>query len=271
MIDQRSMLTIFKDDAGIITDLSYELADFLNDTQTVTLEAADYLYIGFYKPFNAAYIELDTANVNSSAMTMEIWNGSAWVSVSGRDNTKGFSRNGFLTWQKSSMELSTIEGENKCWLRISVDSDTSAMVLKGINIVFSDKNTVKQEFYELDQLVTGDSFIAKLVASRNEIMDRLDQRGYLKYDSNLNATDLTPFDLHDVFQIRSAATYLTLAKIFFTLSDGMDDHWWAKYEVYQKKAMSALQLFKLDVDEDDDGLEDESLGQNKAKSIRWSR
>lgn len=271
MIDKKNTLTVFKDDAGTITDLSYDMADFLRDTNTVTIEAADYLYIGYYKPFNAMYVSMATPEINGVSLTLEIWNGSAWVSANSRDETKNLTRDGFITWNKGSMELSTIEGENLAWVRLSVSVDTSAIVFNGINIVFSDKATIQQEFYEIDSVIQESKLIAKLVASRNEIMDRLAQRGYVKLDSDAKEQDLTPFDLHDVYQIKSAATNMTLAKIFLSLSDNMEDHWWSKYEVYQKRAMEALQLFKLDVDLDDDGKDDETVGQKKARSIRFSR
>ena len=271
MIDKKNTLTVFKDDAGTITDLSYDMADFLRDPSTVTIEAADYLYVGYYKPFNAMYIDMMTAETNGVSLTVEIWNGSAWVAANSRDETKNLSRNGFITWNKGSMELSTIEGENLAWVRLSVDVDSSAIVFNGINIVFTDKATIQHEFYELDTIIQDANLIGKLVASRNEIMDRLAQRGYVKLDSDAKVQDLTPFDLHDVYQIRSAATNMTLAKIFLSLSDNMDDHWWSKYEVYHKRAMDALQLYKLDVDVDDDGVDDETEGQKRAKSIRFNR
>jgi len=271
MIDKRESLTVMKDKSGTITDISDNLADYLRDTEDLTLTTLDYLYVGYYKPFNAMYIELDTPNINGSNITVEIWDGTAWTSPSNRDETKGMNRSGFITFDKSTFELSLIEGENLAWVRLSVDADTSAMVLKGVNIVFTDKNTIQQEFYHIDKLIDSTELIGKLVASRNEIVDRLSQRGYLKYSADLSVNDITPFDLHDVYQLKQAATFLTLAKIYLELSDSMDDHFWAKYEIYQGKFNTAINLYTVDVDLNDDGQDDETPAEKKKQAIRWSR
>jgi hypothetical protein len=266
MIDKRESLTIYKQISSVFTDISENLADYLNDTETVTLAIGDYIYVGYYKAINSMYVELETPNLNQSKLNVEIYDGTSWITPDYRDETKGLQRNGFITFDKNSSELTIVEGKELAWVRLSVDVDTSSVTIKGINIVFTDKSTIKQEFFEIDKVVSDVDLVAKLVASRNEIMERLSQRGYLKQDK-----DITAFDLHDVYQIKQASTYLTLAKIFLVSSDSTEDHWWSKYEIYHKKYERSINLYKIDIDENDNGKNDEDISVKKFKTIRWSR
>lgn len=271
MINQREVLTIKIDDGATIADISDNLSDYNRDTETVTLLTTDFMYVGFYKPFNTLYARHEVANINPANLSLEVWNGSGWSALKYRDETKAFSRDGFLNWEKSSMQPTAIDSDTKYWIRLSVDADSSAIEFQALNILFSDKQSSVLLFSKLEQVVNDKEITEKLVAAKREIMDRLDRRGYVKYDDNLDVKDLTPFDLHDVYQVRQASSFFVLAHIFFDLSDDPSDHWWAKYETYQAKAEQALSLFKLDVDLDDDGLDNESNEQKKKKTIRWSR
>ena len=62
--------------------------------------------------------------------------------------------------------------------------------------------------------------------------------------------------MHDVFQIREAAKHLALSKIFFNLSDNVDDHWFRKFEEYRDKYKIAISLYNFSYDEDGDGVDD---------------
>lgn len=271
MINEREILTVKYDDSGSVSDITDNLGDLNRDTETVTITTDDFIYVGFYKPFNTTYVRHEVVNLNAANLTLDIWNGTTWTSISKRDETKAFSRDGFITWDKSTMQPAEIDSETKYWIRLSLDVDSSAIELQSINIVFSDKQSALVLFSKLESVATDKEITEKLVAAKREIMDRLDQRGYVKYDSNLDVKDITPFDLHDVYQVRQASTFFTLAHIFFELSDDTEDHWWAKYETYQDKAKSALSLYKLDVDIDDDGLDNETEAEKKKETIRWSR
>lgn len=271
MINPREVLTVKLDDSGLVSDISDNLSDYNRDTESITLATDDYIYVGFYKPFNTTHVRLETPNVNASNLILEVWNGTTWSTISKRDETKGLSRDGFITWDKSSMNSALLDGDTLYYIRLSVDADTSLMSLQAINILFSDKESAINMFSKLEQVATDVELTRKLVAAKREIMDRLDQRGYVKHDENLDVKDITPFDLHDVYQIRQASTFFTLAHIFFDLSDDPMDHWWAKYETYQSKALEALALYKLDVDIDDDGVDNETEAEKKKQVVRWSR
>ena len=103
-------------------------------------------------------------------------------------------------------------------------------------------------------------------------MQRLRNQGYIKIDSDNNFENMTQWDLMDSFEVRLASTMLTLSKIFFNLSDSLEDNWWIKYQEYEKKFERILAGWaKLTFDEDDDGEIDE-LEQSKQRIVnRWSR
>ena len=90
MIDPLSKLTVFHDDNSVFADYSNEAADYIRDDFSVELIAAeDYLYMGFSKPFNAAYVAITTANTNANTMAMEYYDGTSWVSRAVTDDTSG--------------------------------------------------------------------------------------------------------------------------------------------------------------------------------------
>lgn len=271
MINLKEKLDVFYYN-GSFTDYTNDAVNYLADNFTITHAASDYLYIGLEKPFNAVFIEMKIANVNNSNMIVEQYNGTSWVSVEHTDETRGLKRSAFLRWEKADMEPATINSKEAYYIRISFSADTSAIEYKGINIIFSDDAQLKQEFFEIDQLRPSgeNSFISKHVSAKNEILDRLKQRGTVK-TVNSKEDDVNAFDLHDIHEIRQAATYMALAKIFFNLSDNIQDHWWAKYLTFQQKAESALQLFQIEIDSNNDGLNNESDGDKRAKQIRFSR
>lgn len=276
MVDSRTKLTIFHDDNSVFADHTDELSDFLRDNISMTLVSAeDYLYIGYRKAFGSIYSELVTANTNANTFTAEYWNGTAWTSVSLHDETQGFTRSGFMTWDKSSMASTTVNSVDKYYLRLKPSADHSSTSVRGINLVFTDDSALKSEFFEIDNsnlLPSGESsHISTHVASRNHIIQSLRNLGYIRTNTAGTDENIDQWDLHDIYEIRQASMYLTLSKIFFTLSDSVDDHWWAKYKEYQHKYEEAFRLAKFSVDSDDDGVEDVSEIEESFKTQRWSR
>jgi hypothetical protein len=75
----------------------------------------------------------------------------------------------------------------------------------------------------------------------------------------------------DVFEIREAAIFLALSKIFFNLSDSPDDHWWIKYREYADKYEAKMTVARLSIDTDDDGITDEDEKQRQFNPTRWAR
>ena len=280
MIDNRIKLEIHEDNNSVFTDHSIDAVDFQRDTFTTTLATGtDFLYIGFYKPVNAVYAEISTVNTNASTFTIEAWDGDSWESVEHRDETRGFTRSGFITWDRQSPVVSddqtTVNSVKTEWIRISTDVTHSATVFDGFNLVFADDESLKVEFPNITDpriLPTGaSSNIMHHVAARDTIVQDLRTGGYIKYDSNNVLENVTQWDLLDVYEIKEAAKFLALSKIFFILSDDIEDNWWHKHQEYNNLYKRTMQMARLTFDTDDDGVEDSSENLAAFKSIRFSR
>lgn len=276
MIDPVIKLTVMHDDDSSFTDYSNEMVDYLSRNSTITMSVADYLYIGFHKPFNAVYMAFQTANTNVATMTVEYYDGTTWVSGLTHDDTNGMTRDGLVSWDKTDMESTTVNSIAKYYVRIQLSALSTAMVIRGINMLFSEDRDLQQEYFEItesDFLPSGfTSHLPKHVAARNEIMQELKRRGNQTQNQNTGLlSDINVFDLHDVFQIREAAKHLALSKIFFNLSDNVDDHWFRKFEEYRDKYKIAISLYNFSYDEDGDGVDDLEEKNHKSRSFTWSR
>lgn len=277
MIDVRTKLIVLFDNNGSFEDYSNVAVDYLRGSFDIDLVSAeDYLYIGYEKPFSSIYVELVTANTVTNTFTAEYYDGTTWQTLDLSDESEGFTRSGFLTWDKSSMKSTTINLIEKYYIRLKPDADHSLTSVRGINLVFSDDAAMKYEFFEIDNsnlLPAGETtHISTHVAARNHIIQSLRNLGYIKSVPGTSGVEnIDQWDLHDIFEVRQAATMLALSKIFFTLSDSVDDNWWQKYREYQDKYEEAFKLVKLSIDTDDDGEEDLSEKNRPKFSMRWSR
>jgi len=277
MIDARVKITVLEDNASTFTDHSNEAADYLRDSFTLAMApATDFLYIGFRKPINAVYAELDTADASSSELTLEVYNGTSWVSLTHQDETQGLSRSGFISWDRADLEDSLVEvnSDTSYWIRASYDNGNTAE-LAGLNLVFSDDQMLKREFPSiLDPRIIAagqTSHIVHHVAARNLMVQIMRNEGYIKYDADGNYENITQWDLLDIYEIREAATYLALSKIFFLLSDDVDDNWWNKHKEYMNLYNKTFSAAKISMDKDDDGAVDADEKLNPHKSIRFTR
>jgi hypothetical protein len=277
MIDPLNKLTVLHDDNGVFSNHSDNAADFIRDNFDMALDAAqDYLYIGFSKPFNSVYVAITTANLNANTLAAQYYNGASWVSLSLTDETKGFTRSGYLFFDKSQLKNTTINGINSYYIRLRPSVTHSLTTFRGINLIFADDHALKQEFFEVDHeslLPSGEStHLVQCVGARNSIVQMLRNKGYTKTNAESGASSqLTYWDLHDIFEIKQAAVLLTLSKIFFMLSDSREDTWWAKYTEYQDKFEEAFQLVTLALDSNDDGVADEQEKIEEFRVQRWLR
>lgn len=272
MIDSSIKLTTLVD-TGSIADYSDEMADYLNDPLALLIDTITKVYIGFKKPFNAVYFDMRTPNTEVSTILVEYYNGSTWVPAVFTDDSKGFSRSGLVSWDKSNMSMFSVDSKDRYYIRITVSADTSAMVFNGGNIVFSDDRDMQQEFFEItNQAFLPAGFSSQIhahVAARNQIIQELRNRGNQSTNSSTGHTeDLTAFDLHDIFQVREAAMFLALAKVFFRLSDNMEDQWFMRFTEYTNKYKAALSLYTLDLDSNGNGIEEDN---KQYRVFRFSR
>ncbi len=144
----------------IAEDLSARLNNFYSDTQVIDYTiTADKLYIGSDVPFNHRYIMMSVVNVTAAVMTIEIWDGNAWVAaVDVIDDTQAtagtpLGRSGIIQWatekngswaKAASTENMTNSGleslkiYNMYWVRISFSATlTATMALKYVGHKFS--------------------------------------------------------------------------------------------------------------------------------------
>jgi hypothetical protein len=276
MIDPNSKLTVLHDDNAVFANHSDAAADYIRDEFSMTLIAAeDYLYLGYTKPFGASYLKMTTANLNANTLALEYWNGTAWTSRSLTDETLGMTRSGFMMWDSTGMSSTTVNSIEAYYVRLKPSADHSATTARAINLVFSDDTALKGEFFEIDNanlLPAGETdHIVTHVAARNTIIQSLRNQQYIKVNADGEYVNLSQWDLFDLFEIRQAAIMLTLSKIFFNLSDDLDDMWWSKHREYQDKYEEAFSLARLTLDTNDDGVKDDNESLKKFKVSRWQR
>ena len=177
-MDIRTRLSVKHDNGGAFTTHSQAAHDFKRDTFDAVMTTDDFLYVGFRKTINALYLQISAVNTIATTMTVEYYNGTTWVDLEAIDDTNGFTRSAFINWLRpDDAEAITIDGEETCWIRLSVSEDTSTITFQAINIIFSDDNDICQEVPALVDacfFTSGQkNHILKHVASNNKIMSRL--------------------------------------------------------------------------------------------------
>lgn len=272
----KTNLCIVYNDGTTDTDYSFEAQNFKRDTFTVTLETDDFIYVGYPKSISAVYVHMTQFNTLGGTLTAEYSNDQGtWSPLEICDDTRNFARNGFITWDRQSDAGEvTVDSQAKCWVRFSTDTLQSEVIFQAINIIFSDDNALCEFepalidacFYRQGQT----SHILSHVAAKSAIMSKLQNLGYIKYDSDGNQQSINEWDILNVHQLKLASTYYAIAQIYFNLSDDPEDQYWAKYREYQKKFDEAFALGRLDIDIDDDGIVDE-VEKRAIRSRRWVR
>lgn len=275
MLDTNTKLTVLHDANSVFTDHSKEAFDFSRDAFSLTLNKdTSYLYVGFYKPINSCFVSLSTANTNANSFTAEIYNGSSWTAATDfYDDTKGFTRSGFMTWDRNQTNQAStaINSTSLFWIRLRPSVTHSATILNGLNFLFADDQDLTYEVPEItdtNHLAGKSSHILTHVAARNEILQSLNNKDYKKLNPTTSyREDLTAWDILEGSQLKQAAVYLALSKIYFNFSDATDDKYHQKSKHFQAKFKEAFQLSQLSLDEDDDGLLDSSEKASSTFSI----
>lgn len=280
MNEASKLKVLFNDvSAASFTDYTEEAFDFSRDHFTLAIQATpsvDYLYIGRRKPFHALYVEIDNSFPNAVATTLSAQyykeSTAAWTALTLTvEDTKAFTRSGFIKWSApidtSRVSLwgdVAVNSTTLYWIRIAVGANiTSTTKLRGINLVFADDKDLKTEdfgvlnFLPKDEAnVAAQSHILTHIAAKEAILDRLNRDGKIKAnfdDGTIENTD--EWDLLNIQQIRNAAKYKALAKIYFESSDSPEDVWWQKHLKYEAMYDQAYQLYILSLDTNDDGVE----------------
>lgn len=272
MLKIKNKLSVLHDNNSVFSDYSTEALDFDRDTFTIDLSSTeDYLYVGFYKPINVFYVELGTANTNAGTLSGEYYNGTTWTGLSGLyDETSSLTRSGFIQWDRGQDDeaKTTVNSSEIYWYRFRPSVTHSSTVVNGLNIVFSDDNDLKREFFEASQyLPSGEtSHILTHVAARDHIIQVLRNSGEFKSNSGTRS-DITAFDLLDLTQVKLASTYLVLSKIFGAITDDPDDLYRQKSDQFKSDYGIAIKAPFINIDSDDDGI----LDNNENMQIRTTR
>ena len=252
-------------------DATEEMSDYTVDTFTEAFTGGGFIYIGFRKPINSIYLGLSTpsdAKLSIQAFRFT----TTFEEMDIIDRTSGLTRSGFIKWDRSTGQenKTTVNGLNRFWYRIDVPEPTAELVFTGVNIVFSDYNDLKEEFPNITEyLPTGQqSFIGFHQAARKQIIQTLSNRGRRVYGDGPKKID--QWDLLNFSEIRQAAKFLALSKLFFWLSDQVDDKWHQHARSFMSLYGQQFENFFLSIDKNDDGLEQVSEKQalSTARIIR---
>ena len=273
---------------GSFTDYSEKAANLTNNSFVQQLLTNHELYIGYKKPINQIFIELKVVNTANSILHVEQYNGTSWVDLASLDETEGFKKSGFIYFDEDSnnTKLHTVNGKQAYWYRIKTSVNTSATLeFMGINLVFCNLEDLRKEEPSIEKFYPREiqSHINSMVAARDLILRKINNSDSNKkyYPEEVNeffegvkAVDFTQFDLFNIDEIRDAATFYTLHKIFSNRSDETDD-------VYRQKALDYLEKFentfklwagrRLELDRDEDGKLSAAESKQGIKTIRLIR
>lgn len=266
-------LTHFLETSLTFEDISMSANQYSRDYFQITLGADQQYYVGFYKPFKQIYVEINEV-VTSGDLSFEFYNGTTFTSLPNLiDRTKDFTRSEFVSWQfqddsriDDTWKKTTINGIEQYWIKVSslVEID---ITLSGVNIIYSNDTDLKNEYPRIEDYLDPilPSFITFHVAARDEIVQRLRVGGsktaqtgsnnFLNYLGN-DIRQFNKWDFLNIEEIRNAAKFLTLAKIFFYASENNQDKAFTRYESYMSMFSNAFKSFYLSLDHDDDGNTD---------------
>ncbi len=277
MLNPDTQLTIKYSDNGSFTDYSSDFQDFTRDTNAFTLKTIDALYVGYYKPINKFYVDMNTPNSEANTLSIKYYNGSTFTTIDGSlDETKGLTRSGFIQWtrEQTDQAVTTIDGKELYWYEITCDITHIASVYNAIGLIFADDKDLTEQVPEITDnahLVGKQSHVLSHVASKKWIIQDLRNRNYGKRDADGVFQDITAWDVLDIEQINSASTFKALSIIYMNYSDEPGDIYEKKSKSYEKKYGLSMELAVLRLDVDDDGVKDTSENTLEFKTRRVTR
>ena len=258
MKDLASRLTILSGPAFV--DSSDALCDFSVDTATITLLSTDYLYVGFEKPISSLFFYLTTVSTGTRALKVEMFNNGTWNTQKSIDDTSGLTRSGFVTWEIPNQPIvCNVNSTSMFWVRFSVTVSTSATVFRAISSLFSDDRELKKEFPSIlnTNFLIGGSTDHYMIheTCRNDIVQYFRKKGLRRLGQDCFMKKFMAFDIMDIDEVRTAATYLALSKIFSNVANSAnaEDNWSAKSKMYKKMTDEALNTAYLTWDALSDG------------------
>jgi len=270
MIESKSILSVKSYISSNYTDITYKMREFQRDLVTLTLLSSEYLYIGYDKPINCFYVNLNSS-LTESTLNLEFWNGSAWSTCMGlEEDTLGLSRSGFIRFNRDQVNQAsnTIDNTTKYWYRLSTSNTRTELILAGINLIFVNDYDLlmEQPFITMSEFLSGQtSHILIHNSVKNEIIQYFRTKDYYKIDSNGLKQDINIWDLLEIDEIKQAAVLLAISKIYFNQSDAKGDIWESKSYEYRARYLKIVEAGSLSIDYNDNGKKD--VNENKTNKL----
>jgi len=266
-------------------------ADFSLDNQDdsqkvpMNLEVGDYVYLGQYFPFNNFFAWVDTANTETSSLTIEYWSNNEWVQAV--DILDGTSANGKTFGKSGVVQFSPIKDKN-AWSRVSDTSETNSTTppeLNGFTIydcfwirlkvdanlsVGTDVNKITYTFTDSQQLNKYDieinsfmpafesgktNWIKEVITASEMMLADLKSKGLV-----ISRGQVLRFD-----DVSMACDMKTLALIYSNLGKAYEEKRVRKELEYEK----AINLRRFTFDLNNNGMVDE--GEIQFKTVRIVR
>lgn len=253
--------TVLHDNGVTIEDISLSVKDFTTNFVPLALANTHHLYVGYYKPFKQFFIELKPFNNVVGELAFEYWNGSAWVTLDAIDESQNFFKSGFVYFNRPEDWATTnVNGLDNFYIRLQPSvSHAASTEVRGLGVLLSndlDLEGIKSNI--VSKLNSGESWVGKHEAARKYIIQKLRNLGHRKYNNTDTLfSNLTEFDLLEPFELREASKFYALSYIYLDeLSDEQDDKWERSGKRHLKRADEAVNVFMLQVDQDDDGVKD---------------
>lgn len=232
-------IRVFHDDNGTFKDLSIALQ---NNTAVdfPFIAAEDKLYISQNMPFNNFFMELDTVNDTSTAITVEAWDGQNWKPVVDiLDGTSAggvsLSVSGVIQYSPDRDEIwdsvedtrdepvafgipSSIVLYDSYWLRVSWSSDLNAATkLRKLAYYFATDEQLQSIDPEINNYLTSwesgkTTWAEQIILSSQILVSDLAARGMIVHPGQVLRFE----------DVSLATTYRTLALIYNTLGQGFE-------------------------------------------------
>lgn len=269
-------------------DYSEELNDFLSEDATLLITALDPLYFGKEKPFSNIYFKYGTASATKIEYSIQHFDGNNWVDVLNlNDDTKKQTRSGFISWQEAddntTIEETMVDGVNSYWYRLVPASDVT-VTIDAIGVIFSQD----RDIFQTRPALNDSDFRSAVVGSdpdymrvhldvKQQIIQDIRNDGIIKFQSTNEPErlkyyrNITEWDLFDIDEVRQAAKNLALSKIYYTLSDAVDDKWDQEARRFNSNYEKNIDLAHVSLDRNNDGKLQQFENIKVVKQYRMSR
>jgi hypothetical protein len=248
------MIKIFLDS----TEITREMQKALDAPVVLNLTSGNSstLEVWSEKPITKSFFSI--ASDHDGDLAVLYYNGSSYVGVYGLEDLTGkLTSDGWVRWTKSS-DLAKDGDYYKTKFVIGTFGSTATASIRFIGSIFAEDSDLKTEYPNIyDYLPQGDvSHIRFHVAAKDAIVQFFRAKGQKTTSTDGTKHQLDEFDFLDTTEMRQAGKYMALAKIFFFLSDGVDDKWYQKGKDFLTNATSSMEIYYLSIDHDRDAEPD---------------